>query len=238
MALQRRLSTRVQRIRRWVGVHNNLLATIGALLVFGTFVCKDELREKWKALDEQIDRAQTTRIIRNDLLDVRNEITRLERRTGEGYNVMLKIQDHFGEGQRQPVQPFVRTEEESLFHFVDGMVSLLELDRDMLESIPKKERQKEQENIDSLRARAYELRKCAPLLIWSSDAWSSCSGSQFVSDLENAEMEVRDQVRTARDSAKRLSDGFAALSFVLYTGGSFLAIGARLLGVKGVAEPE
>lgn len=72
-------TTKSHRFVRWLRKHHRLLTFVGALIVFGTFVVKDALREQLKDLVDSIDSAQSTYVVRMDISRIELYVKSLNR---------------------------------------------------------------------------------------------------------------------------------------------------------------
>jgi hypothetical protein len=74
---------------RWLRRHQGILTFIGAVIVFGTFVTKDALRDHLKDLVDSIERSEGIYVVRSDIHGLETHLQKMERdmialRTPEG----------------------------------------------------------------------------------------------------------------------------------------------------------
>lgn len=62
----------IGRVKRFIHKHDRLLSTLGALIIFFTFLAREGFRDELKELVDSIDAAQSVFLIRSDNLDIPN----------------------------------------------------------------------------------------------------------------------------------------------------------------------
>lgn len=66
------------RVKRFIHRHDRLLSTLGALIIFFTFLAREGFRDELKELVDSIDAARSVFLIRSDNLDIAEQIAHLQ----------------------------------------------------------------------------------------------------------------------------------------------------------------
>ena len=228
---------RSHRAVRWIRRHQRMLTFVGALIVFGTFIVKDALRDQLRELGDAIKSAEDVYLVRSDLnsvvrllLDLRGRIDHLR-----GYS----LQDA-EEGTQDAVGQMMELDSldaawlinsEQLLHKLPMQVQ--EEDHAELESLKTKRKNIEAQFGDVMSAgsgkpqkTAAELSKLANDIL--RDSFDIGQRTSILSD------KVLQRAREIEATTEHRYELATWASYILYAIGWGLGLAGRLVGVEAI----
>jgi hypothetical protein len=86
-------------IRRWFTQHQSIIALLGALIVFSTYITNEVLHDRYSGLADALDKAETTSVLRNDIAGIGNLLGQVQT------DLLILKQDRANSSQSAEARP-------------------------------------------------------------------------------------------------------------------------------------
>jgi len=236
------------RLVRLLRRRHRLLMFIGALIVFGTFVLKDALREQLKDLVDSISGSENLFLLRGDSAQIM--------RSFDALNAKMDAERFFDEPAKSRLVASPTLVELSIWHLepsVNRDKATLDYASAMLEKLPKRDTRDIIAKIDAARSNlnlySHGVTDLASKVwtIHSKDDPASVAvlrqASTLADDQANIYLEISHTEEAVLDRAREKAQYYERrymvytwISYVLYGIGWLLGLAGRLVGVEGVGD--